>query len=376
MSATITTTDPKWSPPARHSLLERAFLPLMRDERDLIFIRVAALMTCTVVPLGLSMFLLPPWAIALAALPYIGFVFLGFGGRYGLMLHATGHRGIFKREHMWIQNYIPWVLGPFLGHTPTSFDAHHMWMHHAENNMKGDGSCTLGYRRDYFPHFLHYFVRFFFFGYVHVTRYMLLRGRTRVLKKFYLGEFAWLAMVSVALWVNWAAALLVFVIPLCLIRWFMMAGNFAQHSFVDITDPDNPFKNSTCLTNTRYNHKAYNDGYHIVHHAKPGLHWTEMAKAYEDNIQEYVDNDSIVFDGIADNQQIWFLLMTHNYDKLARHLVNFRNRTHEEKVALLQERVRGRIGGLPSFTHIETVEEMRASDRHLSMTIDEALVLE
>ena len=67
-------------PPRRRDLLERVFLPLMRDERDLVFVRVAAVMTVTVVPLGLFVFSLPPWAVAAVALPYLGFVFLGFGG--------------------------------------------------------------------------------------------------------------------------------------------------------------------------------------------------------------------------------------------------------------------------------------------------------
>ena len=133
----VVTTDPKWARPARYNLLERAFLPIMRDERDLIFIRTATLITLIVPPLAGLLFLCPPWIVGLAALPYIGFVFLTFGGRFGLMLHAVGHRPIFDRKYKVLQNYIPFVLGPFLGHTPTSFAAHHMWMHHAENNMLG-----------------------------------------------------------------------------------------------------------------------------------------------------------------------------------------------------------------------------------------------
>ena len=44
--------DPKWVKPERYSVLERAFLPLMRDERDLIFINVSAVMTVTVLPMA------------------------------------------------------------------------------------------------------------------------------------------------------------------------------------------------------------------------------------------------------------------------------------------------------------------------------------
>jgi len=369
----ITTQDPKWVKPERYNLLERLFLPFMKDERDLIFIRVTFIITLTVPPLAGLLFLSQPWIVGLAAIPYLGFVFLTFGGRYGLMLHAVGHRPIFKREYRWMQTYIPWVLGPFLGHTPTSFAAHHMWMHHAENNMLGDASATLPYKRDSFLHFLHYVGRFYFVGHIHLMRYLSLRGRGKIAWRFLYGEFCWLILAAVAWWVNWAAALVVFIVPMLMMRWLMMAGNFAQHAFVDMEDPDNAFKNSNNLINAKYNQKAYNDGYHIVHHIKPAMHWTEMAQYFEDNYQRFVDADSVIFDGIADNQAVWFLLMTKNYDKLARHLVDFRGRSHDEKVAFLKKRVQTQQGAIPAFFSLETKEHMVATARKTQLSVAEAL---
>jgi fatty acid desaturase len=372
----IVITDPKWVKPAKYSLLERLFLPFMKDERDLIFIRRAALISACVLPLALGMFLSSPTIVGIAALPYIGFVFLAFGGRYGLMLHATGHRPIFKRNYKWMQNYIPFVLGPFLGHTPTSFAAHHMWMHHAENNMGGDASSTLAYKRDRFLHFLHYFIRFFIMGHITLTRYLVLRGRTKTAIRFWLGEMSWLMLACIALWINWAAALVVFIIPLLMMRWLMMAGNFAQHSFLDVNDPDSGLRNSTNLINTGYNHKAYNDGYHIVHHLKPGMHWSEMPKYFEDNIEMFAKEDCIVFDGLGDNQIVWFNLMFGRYDVLANHLVNFHNRSHEEKVAFLKGRVQQRVGELPPIFFWESSDDVARTARHTNIPVEVALVAE
>ena len=264
---------------------------------------------------------------------------------------------MFPRKYGWLNKYIPWILGPLLGHTPTSFAAHHMAMHHAENNMAGDGSCTLAYRRDSFPQFMHYWARFFFTGEYHLVRYLRLRDRDKAARSFLAGEVSWLAVTAFALWLNWAAALVVFVIPLLMMRWLLMCGNFAQHAFVDVTDPDNGFKNSNNLINTPFNHLAYNDGYHIVHHNHPSMHWTEMAQYYEDHIDEFAENDCVVFDGLGDNIVLWFFLMTQNYDKLARHLVDFHGRTHEEKIAFLKGRVRTTVGERPSMFHSETAEE-------------------
>ena len=80
-----------------------------------------------------------------------------------------------------------------------------------------------------------------------------------------------------------------------------------------------------------------------------------------------------MFDGIADNQQIWFLLMTHNYDKLANHMVNFKNRTHEEKVAFLQKRVRSQHGPMPRFFHIENRADVERTARKTTVPVEEEL---
>lgn len=352
MVARPETTDPLFTGHGRLNVLERAGLRLLKDERDLIFLRRMALITFGVYPAAALMFACPPWLVAILALPYIGYVFLFYAARYGLMLHANGHRPIFKRNLSFLSYYVPWALGPFLGHTPTSFSAHHMKMHHIENNMHDDNSTTITYERDNFLHFLHYWARFFFFGHIHLVRYLLLRGRTKTARSFVLGELAWLGIVIAASLVNWAAALVVFVVPMLMMRWFMMAGNWGQHAFVDLSDPDNPFKNSTNLTNTKYNHKAYNDGYHIVHHLKPGLHWSEMPLYYADNVDEFAEQDALVFDGINDNQAIWMALMKKNYDHLAERMVDFKGRTHEEKVAHLKSLVKktsGRRRGLLEF---------------------------
>lgn len=356
-------TDPGWVKPSSYSPLERLTLRFLKDERDLIFPRVMAYITLTVLPAALLLFLCPPWLVALLALPYLAFVMFTFAGRYGLMLHANGHRPIFKRKYRWMSLYVPWVLGYFFGHTPTSFAAHHVGMHHAENNMEGDGSCTLAYQRDSFLHFLHYWARFLFMGYINLTRYFFLRDRRHVGLRFLAGEMSWLLLCIVALSLNWAAAIVVFIVPFAMMRWLLMAGNFAQHAFIDIDDPDNAYKNSTCLVNTRYNHKAYNDGYHIVHHLRPGMHWSEMPQWFKDHYAEFVANDALVFSGISDNQHIWLLLMTRNYDKMARCLVDFHGRTHEEKIALLKARVQRRRGKLPGFFTLETEQDVSRTRR-------------
>lgn len=342
------TTDPRWTPPAGTSAVARAVLPLLRDERDLVFVRVAAAATLALFPLAAGLYVAPTWLTLALAPAYLWVVFGAFGGRYILMLHAVCHRALFRREFASLERWIPWVLGPLFGCSPTSFYAHHVGMHHPENNLEHDLSSTLPYRRDRFVHFLHYWARFFFFGYLHIPRYFGVRRRPKLYWSLVLGEWAWFGLVGVSALVDWAATLVVLVVPFLLIRWFMMCGNFAQHAFVDVDDAGNPYRNSTCLTNTPYNHKCYNDGYHIVHHVKPTMHFLDMAEWYDRNRDEFARQDAIVFDGVRNNQQIWFCLMTGNYGYLADRMVDFRGRSREERITFLKARVqrqRGRIRG-------------------------------
>jgi fatty acid desaturase len=119
----------------------------------------------------------------------------------------------------------------------------------------------------------------------------------------------------------------------------MMAGNWAQHAFIDPADPLNDRKSSIVCINTRYNQRCFNDGYHIGHHEKPNLHWSEMPRDFLAKRELYAREGAVVFEGI-DYFQVWALLMTKRYDVLARRFVELGDapRTEREIVALLRHR--------------------------------------
>ncbi|MEZ4240154.1 MAG: fatty acid desaturase [Myxococcota bacterium] len=342
-----------------HGPLARLALHLVRDERDLPLLRLGVLAILILGPGMAIMYALPTsWTLALTPV-WLAVVFLGFGGRYLLMVHAVIHRPLFRPELRWLEHLFPSIVAIPFGCTPNSFYTHHVGMHHAEGNMEDDHSSTLGYRRDSFPQFVHYWARFFFFGYLHVPRYFKIRERRKLYLQLVMGEYTWGLLVLVGLYFDWAATFVTLVLPFCLIRWFMMCGNFAQHAFVDVDHADDPYRNSTVLLNTTYNRKCWNDGYHIVHHIKPNLHWSEMPAWFEAHRETFAEHDAIVFDGIQNNQQIWWLLMTHNYGKLADHLVDFKGRTREERIAFLQSRTQRQGMAMRGF--LEREPDLRAA---------------
>jgi len=44
---------------------------------------------------------------------------------------------------------------------------------------------------------------------------------------------------------------------------------------------------------------TFNDGYHVTHHIKSKLHWTEMAGHFLQNLEQYAENNVLVFKGVG-----------------------------------------------------------------------------
>ena len=310
------------------------------DPRDLPFLWLMVSATAVLVPLAAWLFVPGRFSWWLAA-AYLGVLFFVFLDRFILMLHNTSHRPLFKARFRVMNQYIPWVLGPLFGETPETYLAHHLGMHHPENNLEDDLSSTMRYQRDRFDHFLHYFFRFFFLGLAELGSYLFARNRKRLCRKMVTGEVTYLVAVAALLALNWRAALTVFVIPFVAVRFLMMAGNWGQHAFIDGARPENCYVNSITCINSRYNRRCFNDGYHIGHHLKPNRHWTEMPGDFERNLPSYAREGAFVFQGI-DFFGVWLFLMLRRYGALAKCWVEVsgKPRPADEIIALLRERTR------------------------------------
>ncbi|PRY43121.1 fatty acid desaturase [Spirosoma oryzae] len=318
-----------------YSRFDRALLTLIKDERDLPFAYLAIKITLTLIPLAVLLFM--PfvtgalwWGIAAVHFYISNFV---FKGPFGLMLHCTSHRQFFKSEHDWLNKYIPWILAPFFGHSPETYYSHHIGMHHSENNLEDDESSTMTYQRDSLRSFLAYFGQFLLLGVHELVGYLHWKNRSKLAKRAMFGELFFFAFCIALCFVNWPAAVAVFILPMFIYRLIAMLGNWTQHAFVCSEDPGNAYKNSITCINVKYNKKCWNDGYHISHHIRPAMHWTEHPIFFQKTIDKYAQHKAVIFDGL-DFLQIFFLLMRRRYDRLAQHMVNVNGAFADEQEAI------------------------------------------
>ena len=324
------------APDAAFDRWARRFL---NDPRDTVHLRHMLLCTLSL-PAAAVLFSLGsvPWWLAVA---YWAVWAFALADRFTLMLHCTSHRPLFKARYRLMNRYIPWVLSPFMGQSFETYFAHHMGMHHKEGNLHGDLSSTMKYRRDSFVHWLRYFSRFFFFIHIELPRYFYKKGQKKLFRRALVGELLFYALCAFGLFVAPEPTLVVFVVPFVVMRILMMAGNWGQHAFVDPDEPGNDFKSSITCINTRYNKRCFNDGYHIIHHLQPALHYTEMDVEFERNREKYGAEDAIVFDGI-DFFGVWVLLMLGQHRRLAKAFVQLPGapaRSEEDVLSLLNRRL-------------------------------------
>ncbi|MEK7224187.1 MAG: fatty acid desaturase, partial [Bacteroidota bacterium] len=148
MKALTTLTDPVYVEPKKFSRYEKFWLKYMNDKRDLPFIHLLTAIHILVIPVAVLLYtpLLDGWYWWLLYVPYFYVSQMYFKGRFGLMLHCICHRKPFKKQYNWLFSYVIWFVCPFFGHTPETYFAHHMGMHHVENNMDDDASSTLPYQ--------------------------------------------------------------------------------------------------------------------------------------------------------------------------------------------------------------------------------------
>ncbi len=336
-----TITDPVYNP-RNYNKADLFILHFLRDKRDLPFIYLIIKVTVLLLPLAVLLYMpfITGWAwwLIVIAFQVINAI---LRAPFGLMMHSISHRQLFKNRYKKSIYYITWFIGPFIGHTPETYFSHHIGMHHPEGNMPEDDSSTMYYQRDSLKDYFKYVAEFIFTGLHGLVGYLRRKNRKKLARNAFAGEMSFFAICIVLCFINWQATVAVFIFTFFISRILMMLGNWTQHAFIDPAEPDNPYKNCINCLNIRYNHIAWNDGYHSSHHLKPTLHWTEHPQSFLHNMNAYAENKAVIFEGL-DYAKIFIYLMRKRYDLLAKNFVNINNtfKSDDEIIAMLKERTK------------------------------------
>jgi len=201
-------------------------------------------------------------------------------------VHNTIHCPVFKSRNA--NKIFQIVLSFTYGHPVSAYVPGHNFSHHKYTQTDKDNIRTSKAR------FKWNLLNQLFFFYIMSLDILKAEMRfTRKMKKEkprwyrqYMIENILLNVTKVGLLIlDWRAFLLVVVIPHQYAAWGIVGTNFWQH---EGCDEDHPYNHSRNFTGKLLNFLAFNNGYHGMHHLRPGLHWSLLPQYHEKYITPFI----------------------------------------------------------------------------------------
>lgn len=202
------------------------------------------------------------------------------------IVHNTIHCPIFKNRTM---NRIFQVMLSFTyGHPVSAYVPGHNFSHHKYTQSEKDNIRTTKARFKW-----NLLNQLFFF---YIMSFDILKAEMRFTKKMrrekprwyrqYMLENILLNGAKIGLLIlDWKTFLLVVFIPHQYAAWGIVGTNFWQH---EGCDEHHPYNHSRNFTGKILNWLAFNNGYHGMHHLRPGLHWSLLPKYHEKYIHPFI----------------------------------------------------------------------------------------
>ena len=322
-------------------MLYRLGEKVLRDPRDTPALRVMVSLTLTVVPIFVAQLVLGKPRLLLVIAFYLALYGLKFQ-RFIRMFSAShveahrSHRYFSEKYDKVFGRYLEFFLGYFYGNLPELGRTAHVCLHHKENAGFDDTRNTMGYDRTRKLDFLWYLSdnMWTVLGLAPYA-YFKAKGDEKNRRRMMRGMASYYAYFGAVFIFDWRIGLLCVLVPMLCMNFINAITAWVQHAFCDPERPEDYFANTvTVMDEVNF----MNEGFHLCHHHRSSVHWTELPFHFERIRPRMSDAGSLVFRDLDFFGLFVELTVLRRMDVLAEKLMPWEPMNHEEKLALLAKR--------------------------------------